>query len=186
MDRQGFRLASEPNLVPQASKQFVRQETTREFESTKTISAPDARFTAYAAPMSDGRLVTDYRDKCVTRAPPGSQYAVKNWIVHNTDEIIRLSRDRQVQMTGQSLGTAATELPPAEIQQCTPERCEIVSSGYNGGIGIERADKAPPLFGTFTFPPTVEVKAHNQERTSLNRSIQYGRNTPTRWAHLYQ
>ena len=42
--------------------------------------------------MSDGRLVTDYRDKCVTRAPPGTQFAVKSWTIQNTDEIIRLSR----------------------------------------------------------------------------------------------
>jgi hypothetical protein len=186
MDRKGFRIASEPELVYQPSRKIVQQETMREFEATKTIPAPDARFSAYAAPMSDGRLVTDYRDKCVTRAPPGTQFSVKNWIVHNTDEVIRLSRDRQVQLTGQALGTAATELPPAQYQGCTPERCEIRPSGYSDGIGIERTDKAPELFGTFTFQPTAETLSKDQEHTQLNRSIQYGRNTPARWTHLYQ
>jgi hypothetical protein len=186
MDRKGFRIASEPELVIQPSRKVVRQETMREFEATKTIPAPDARFTAYAAPMSDGRLVTDYRDRCVTRAPPGTQFSVKNWIIHNTDEVIRLSRDRQVQLTGQALGTANTELPPALYQGCTPERCDIRASGYADGLGIERTDKAPPLFGTFSFPPTESTLSKNHEKISLNRTIEYGRNTPTRWSHLYQ
>ena len=91
MDRQGFRLASTPDLVRQPPRAMVRQETTREINATKTTPAPDNRFRAYAAPMADGRLVTDYRDKCVTRAPPGTQFAVKEWTVKNTDEIIHIS-----------------------------------------------------------------------------------------------
>jgi hypothetical protein len=136
--------------------------------------------------MADGRLVTDYRDKCVTRAPPGTQFAVKEWTVRNTDEIINISRRRQVQATGQALGVAATELPPATYQSCDTNTCTIQPSGYAGGIGIERTDKAPALFGTFTFPPDYELKARNKEFTSLNRISEYGRNTPMRWSNLYQ
>lgn len=186
MDRKGFRLASEPDLVRQPPRTIVNQETIREFEATKTEPAPDSRFSAYAAPLSDGRFVTDYRQSCVSRAPPGTQFAVKSWIVHNTDEIIRLSRLRQVQNTGQALGTAATELPPTALQSCDTERCFIRSSGYANGLGIERTDKAPPLFGTFSFPPDPITLSKNINHTSLNRTIEYGRNTPSRWANLYQ
>jgi len=186
MDRKGFRLRGEPDLVIQPSRTIVDQETMREIEATKTVPAPDNRFRAYAAPMADGRLVTDYRDRCVTRAPPGTQFSVKNWTVHNTDRIIETSRFRQVQSTGQSLGLANTVPPPAVIQSCGTDRCTIDATGYSGGLGIERADKAPPLFGTFSFPPDEETLSRNQTFTALNKTIEYGRNTATRWGHLYQ
>ena len=186
MDRKGFRLKSEPELVIPASRTIVNQEVTREIDATKTVPAPDSRFRAYAAPMSDGRLVTDYRDKCVTRAPPGTQYSVKNWTIHNTDEIIQISRDRQVQNTGMALGTAQTELPAAVYQQCTTTGCEMIGSGAFGGIGIERRETVPELFGTFEFAPTYATLAENRTFTALNKTVEYGRNTPGRWTHLYQ
>lgn len=186
MDSKGFRIIGEPDLVRQPSRRVVDQETMREIEATKTVPAPDNRFRAYAAPLEDGRLVTDYRDKCVTRAPPGTQFAVKNWTVHNTDEIIHISRLRQVQNTGQALGTAATELPPAQIQSCSVGGCSVYPSGHPGGVGLERLDKAPPLFGTFTFPPNQETLSKNVNSISLNTFIEYGRNTPSRWRNLYQ
>lgn len=186
MDSKGFRIKGDPDLVRQPSRYVVKQETMREIESTKTVPAPNNRFRAYAALLEDGRLLTDYRDKCVTRAPPGTQFAVKNWTIHNTDEIIRISRQRQVQNTGQALGVAATELPPALYQSCTTNSCSIYGTGYENGVGIERTDKAPALFGTFSFPPSYETLAKNKNFTSLNKTIEYGRNTPGRWMHLYQ
>lgn len=186
MDRKGFRLRGEPDFYRQPGRTIVNQETTREIEATKTVAAIDNRFRAYAGPMADGRLVTDYRDKCVTRAPPGTQFAVKEWIVANTDEIITISRERQVQNTGASMGVANTELPPALIQQCTPTGCGIQATGYQDGIGIERTDVAPELFGTFMFTPSMATLARNKNFTALNTTIGYGRNTPTRWDHLYQ
>lgn len=186
MDSKGFRLAQSPFFMAQPSARFVKQETTREIEATKTVPAPDSRFRAQAAPMADGRLVTDYRQACVTRAPPGAQFATKQWTVHNTDDIIRISRERQVQNTGQALGTAATELPPAELQNCSVNSCKFSSSGQSGGVGIERTDKAPLLFGTFDFPPSYATESKNREFTALNGSIEQGRNTPSRWSHLQQ
>ncbi len=182
MDAKGFRISK----FPQPPSYLVKQETMREIDAAKTTPAPDSRFSAYAAPLSDGRLVTDYRQSCVGRAPPGSQFAVKSWSIHNADTIMEISRLRQVQNTGQALGTANTELPPEAIQTCTPESCKIQYSGYSDGIGIERTDKAPPLFGTFTFPPSYATLAKNKNHTELNKTIEYGRNTPTRWGHLYQ
>ena len=186
MDSKGFRIRGEPDLVMQPTETRVNQEVSREIQATKTVPAPDSRFRAYAAPLSDGRLVTDYRDRCVTRAPPGTQFAVKEWTVKNTEEIIRISRDRQVQNTGQALGSAPTELPPALLQGCSPTGCQIRSSGYANGLGIERTDIAPPLFGTFTFPPTEATVAANRNFTALNSTVEYGRNTASRWTHLYQ
>ena len=186
MDRKGFLLRSEPDLIVHPPQTIVNQEVKRELNAGKTEAAPDSRFRAYAAPMSDGRLVTDYRQACVGRAPPGTQLAVKQWSIHNTDEIIRLSRLRQVQNTGQALGTASTELPPAVLQQCSTDSCSIRPTGARAGLGLERTDVAPSLFGTFDFPPDYSTLQRNKNFTSLNNEVRYGRNTPTRWSNLYQ
>lgn len=186
MDRQGFRLKGEPDVVRQPSRYRVKQETQREINATKTCAAPDNRFRGYAALLEDGRLLTDYRQSCVTRAPPGEQFAVKNWMVHNTDEILRISRDRQVQNTGHALGTADTEVPGAFVQTCTPYGCEFYPTNAPLGLGLERSEPTPALFGTFDFKPTWSTQQRNQEFTSLNKVVEYGRNTPLRWRNLYQ
>ena len=186
MDSKGFRVKGEPDLIVQPSWYRTKQETTREFEATKTCVAPDSRYSAYAAPLEDGRLVTDYRQKCVTRAPPGQQFATKQWLVHNTTEVIRLSRDRQLQNTGHVLGTADTEPPAALYQRCGTETCEITPSGKLLGIGLERTDMSPDLFGTFDAQPSMGTLARNKTHLELNDEIRYGRNTPRRWYHIYQ
>lgn len=186
MDRKGFRIASEPDLVIQPPRNEVKQETMREIEATKTTPVHDSRFRGYAAPMEDGRLITDYRQRCVTRAPPGTQFAVKEWLIRNTDKVIQISRDRQVQSTGHALGVANTDLPAAMYQHCSPSGCQFTESGYRDGIGLERMEKVPELFGTFTFPPNMETIARDRDFTSLNSRIEYGRNTWSRWSHLYQ
>ena len=186
MDRKGFIVRSKPDFIINPPRTLVQQEVQREIESEKTTPAPDSRYHAYAAPMEDGRLLTDYRQACVTRAPPGTQFAVKQWTVHNTDELVRISRLRQVQSSGHSLGSADTVLPPAVLQQCNPESCSIQQTHYRDGLGIERTDAAPELFGTFQFPASAVVKANNTKSTGLNKDIAYGRNTPSRWINLYQ
>lgn len=186
MDSKGFRLKGEPDLVVQPSNRILNQEVNREINATKTCSAPDNRFRAYAAPLADGRLVTDYRQSCVTRAPPGEQFAVKNWSVHNTDDIIRITRERQVQDTGHSLGTAQTELPPLMIQKCSPNGCGFYPVNLSGGLGIERSEPVPNLFGTFDFAPSAATMTRDREFTALNTTVQFGRNTPARWMNLYQ
>ena len=183
MDSLGFRL---PQYPSQPAYSVVKQETTREINATKTIPAHDNRYEAYAAPLEDGRLVTDYRQACVTRAPPGTQFAVKQWTVHNAERIANISMKRQAENTGHVLGLANTTPPPAQYQSCDPTGCSILSSGQPGGLGIERGDsKAPPLFGTFTFEPTAEVLASNKTHLDLNREYGGGRNTPARWSNLY-
>lgn len=183
MDSHGFRLPQYPAQPPAS---VVKKETDRELNAMKTIPAPDSRYEAYAAPLEDGRLVTDYRPSCATRAPPGTQFAVKQWTVHNANEIARISRKRQAELTGHVLGTAATVPPPAVLQSCSPSACQIRPTNYAAGLGIERADSvAPPLFGTFTFEPTAEVLRHNKTHLELNSELMGGRNTPARYSHLY-
>ena len=181
MDSKGFRLNDHSEIIHQPSSRIVRQESLREIDAIKTIPAPDSRYSAYAAPMEDGRLVTDYRQACVSRATPGTQYAVKQWTIHNTDEIVNISRLRQVQNTGQALGGAKTELPPASYQQCGTEKCHFYSSGNPDGLGLERIEPTPELFGTFTFPPDMNTLSKNKNHVELTRFNEYGRNTNKRW-----
>jgi len=184
MDGKGFRIDDHSDVIHQPSWWSLRQETTRESEATKTTPAPDSRYSAYAAPMEDGRLVTDYRQACVTRAPPGTQYAVKQWTIHNADNIINISRLRQVQNTGQALGSVHTELPPSAYQQCSTDKCHFYD-GNPGGIGLERIEPTPELFGTFTFSADMNTLSKNKKHIKLNGLNEYGRNTSTRWAELY-
>ena len=76
MDSAGFRI---PQLPRQPPYSVVKKEINRELDSTKTYPAPDNRYQDYAAVMDDGNFITDYRPACVTRAPPGQQFAVKQW-----------------------------------------------------------------------------------------------------------
>jgi hypothetical protein len=181
MDSKGFRLNDHASIIHQPSWSQVKQETTRELEATKTDARSDNRYQAYAAMMEDGRHVTDYRQACVSRAPPGSQFAVKQWTIHNADEIVRISRRRQVQNTGQALGSAQTELPAAAYQQCNTEKCSFYK-GSPDGVGLERVEPTPPLFGTFTFPPDTMTK--NTKHIELTRYNEYGRNTTKRWENM--
>lgn len=182
MDPLGFRIAQKPWQPP---PQQIKQETDREIQATKTVPAPDARYPAFAAPMEDGRLVTDYRQACVTRAPPGSQFGVKQWTVHNADEIMRISRERQAETTGHVLGTASTEVPFFEVQSCSPDQCSMLPTTQPGGIGITRIEPVPELFGTFMFEPTLAALRANHNKLDLNKEVLYGRNTASRWTHLY-
>jgi len=184
MDGNGFRIDDNSGVIHQPSWWTLRQETTRETEATKTTPVPSSRYSAYAAPMEDGRLVTDYRQACVTRAPPGTQYAVKQWTIHNADEIVRLSRARQVQNTGQALGSARTGVEPYAYQQCSTEKCHFYG-GSPDGIGLERIEPTPELFGTFTFAPDTTTLSKNKNHIKLNELNEYGRNTSSRWSDLY-
>jgi hypothetical protein len=185
MDSKGFRLNTHSKIIHQPSWGQLKQETTRESEATKTVADSDNRYLAYAAMMEDGRLVTDYRQACVSRAPPGSQFAVKQWTIHNAEGIANISRRRQVQNTGQALGSAKTELPAAAYQQCSTEKCNFYA-GSSDGVGLERIEPTPPLFGTFTFPPDMNTRSKNKSSIELTRFNEYGRNTSKRWINNVQ
>ena len=184
MDTKGFRLNDHAEAIFQPSWRQVKQETIRETEATKTIPVSDSRYSAFAAPMEDGRLVTDYRQACVTRSPPGTQYAVKEWTIKNADEIIRISRSRQVQNTGHAIGGTDTSISAQSYQQCTPVKCNFYG-GVADGIGLERIEPTPELFGTFIFDPDLNTTSKNNKHIELTNKNEYGRNTSQRWNSLF-
>lgn len=186
MDSQGFRLRGYPDLVSQPSWNTIQQETSREINATKPIPAPDARYHGYSALMEDGHYITDYRPSCVSRAPPGTQFGVKQWTVNNASNIIQLTRSRLLQLTGHSLGLINTEPDATKIQKCTTDRCSITRTNAKGGIGIERDEAVPELFGTFHGSPDAMTRMRNTKSAKLTTKYEQGRNTSLRWQQLYQ
>lgn len=177
MDSQFFRVPTQPNyyygITPSEAKSTAYKTAVSQ---RNTFPTPDSRFPGWAAPMADGRLVTDYRPHCNENIPSGQQFPVKEWMTKNADDIIQLSRERQVRMTGAIYGDDSTVVPPPEsVVKCTPVECTIMGTGLQDGIGTERVyDKAPELFGTFDFPRQRAPRA----KVGLNREFENGRNTP--------
>lgn len=135
----------------------------------------DSRFPGWAAPMEDGRLVTDYRPHCNQNIPAGKQFATKEWIQTNTDDIISVSRARYAQMTGAVYAYDKTvEAPPETLVKCDKVDCVFMPSGKADGIGVERLDRAPELFGTYTMTKLIPPAAPH---IGLNKRFEGGRNS---------
>ncbi len=177
MDSRFFRKTTDPNFYENTPGNWsVRGTAYKTVVSERnTFPTPDPRFPGYAGMMEDGRLITDYRPQCNKNVPVGSQYAVKEWMQKNTPSIIDVSRTRQATMTGAIYQFDTTVVPPpVGTVQCTPTDCGYAeASPY--GIGIERVDPAPEIFGTFTFPNRSAVPP---SRTELTKTFEAGRNTP--------
>ncbi len=181
MDAQGFRLPQVPRFLISPNNEVIQSFQDKfTVAPRKSLPTADSRYPDYAAPMSDGRLVTDWRSRCQTTIPLTNQEAVKNWLVHNADEIMNVSRYRQVEYTGALYGTARTEMPFEQGQSCNPYGCAIQPLNDNG-IGITRRETVPELFGTFSYPKPAKLL---RENTQLNSKNEYGRNTTRRWANL--
>ncbi len=177
----GFSKNTQPNL-------FHNPPFGSEYNAAKRINNPpvkdiyparDARYPAYAGPMQDGRLVTDYRPQCTKNIRPALQYNTKLWMINHADAVMEESRKRQVEWTGASLPQANTVPPPANIVHSTPFYSEVTNTGLRTGIGVERADsKAPALFGTFSFEPTMSEIRNNRKNIGLTKYYEGGRNSP--------
>jgi hypothetical protein len=140
--------------------------------------ARDNRYPAYAGPLQDARLVTDYRPQCTKNIRPDAQYNTKLWLIHHGEEIIDESRKRQVEWTGASLTMANTIPPPAGIVHSNPFYSELNPTGFKNGIGIERANvDCPGLFGTFTYDPTMAEIRSNRKNIGLTSYYEGGRNS---------
>jgi hypothetical protein len=185
MDSQLFRVTTNPNYYPSINDYIAAQKARKTVESPRGggIPAPDARFPGWAAPLEDGRLVTDYRPHCNRNIPAGYQYATTQFIQHNADNIIKTSRRRQAQQAGAVYPFDTTVVPPfANTNTCTPMGCDLEITGIPLGIGMKREGAiAPPLFGTFTFPPT---RPQPVPKIELTRVFEGGRNTVR--GRLYQ
>ena len=169
MDSELFRLPTTPNFYAanQESIPYVKRRST-------AAPAPDARFPGWAAPIQDGRLVTDYRPHCETNIPSKAQEKSRIWIQRNAEDIIRVSRERTAGITGMKFGLDTTMVPgPASYVHCTAAGCEI-SPGVAGGIGIERKEGVPYLFGTLEPSAYERQFTHVQQTTTRPEG---GRNT---------
>lgn len=180
MDSHFFRVPTQPNpykyhMLPPSQAQQVATQTIVSVRNTRP--SQDNRFPGWAAPMADGRLITDYRPHCNENIPAGKQYATKEWVQKNTNEIIALSRERQATMAGAIYGLDPSVVPPPEdIIQCDPMGCDILPTNAPKGIGLERPyDKAPELFGTFQYPVR---KDPYPPKIGLNQIFENGRNSP--------
>jgi hypothetical protein len=176
MDSQFFRVATQPNYYHGLSSyEAERLANKTTVSSRNTQPSMDSRFPGWAAPMEDGRLVTDYRPHCNQNIPAGKQFATKEWIQANTDDLIAISRARYAQTTGAIYAYDNTvEAPPESLVKCDKVSCEFMPSGKYNGIGTERVyDRAPELFGTYTLPKMRAPKAH----VGLNPRFEGGRNS---------
>lgn len=144
------------------------------------LPAPDARYPLYPYQASDGRFGTDYMPHCSRNVPAGAQFATKQWMMHNSEQIINISRQRMSDVTGAGLGRAATVPPPAYKIACGVDNCYRKEVAGLSGIGDERmyAD-APDLFGTFLMKPTLADEVQQKKNITLTRKFEGGRNTPS-------
>jgi hypothetical protein len=148
MDSKLFRLPTQPNYY--ASIATAPPFDTAAKAKYSQLPTADSRFPGYAAPMSDGRLVTDYLPECSKNVPAGRQFGTKEWMTKNAVEIIRIGRERYAQQSGASFANAETIPPPASIIECSSSDCSRRATGKPGGIGTERiTGPLPYLFGTW-------------------------------------
>jgi len=150
MDLNEFRTPQSPFFFTQPNEYLVETRAKYIAAPSKTITpAEDNRYPGWAAPMEDGRLVTDYRTHCAVNLPTGTQFASRGWMQKNAIEMISLSRQRQVAQAGAARPhDSSTVMPPNSFIQCDPADCGY-SPNVEQGIGVERKDSAAPLFGTF-------------------------------------
>lgn len=140
--------------------------------------APDSRYPAYAALMSDGRLVTDYRSKCEKNVPVGKQFATHQFMVANAETLMAESRRRQALWNGAVFGLSATQPPAAVVQRCTADECTFRTTGDKFGIGLERqSEGVPELFGTFEVEPTAAETGRDARNVALTTRFEGGRNS---------
>ena len=117
MDAKLFRVTTQPNYYPSVSNWTAKQQSMGHYFPKRDGylgPAPDSRFPGWAGPMEDGRMGTDYRTHCYKNIPAGSQYASHQWIQHNTDSIIEITRNRLSRETGANSGFECGVVPPPE------------------------------------------------------------------------
>lgn len=93
----GFSGNTYPNLftAPEFGTEYLAARKAAVPPAKDVYPARDDRYPAYAGPMADGRLVTDYRPHCSKNIRPAEQYYTKLWMIHHTDEMMDESRRRQ-------------------------------------------------------------------------------------------
>lgn len=176
MDSKLFRLPTSPNFysgIASANPFDVSNQ-----QKQTQLPTKDSRFPGWAAPMADGRLVTEYQNHCSRNIPTGNQFATKEWMTKNAIELIRISRERQAQQTGAIYAFDTTVVPPPSlIVKCATNDCVRILTEKDGGIGVERADaEAPELFGTWDSREWAATAP--RPNVALTSVYEGGRNTP--------
>lgn len=178
MDINGFREPQSPWFFTQPPTMLV---DTRNLQQTpelqkKTLPTQDNRYPGWAAPMNDGRLVTDYRSRCEVNIPTGSQYATRLFMQRNADSIMSQSRKRQASNTGAGLSyDPSTEMPADEFVKCDTAKCKMeLSRQTANGVGLVRVEGVPELFGTFSAKSAAVARATRPALTTVSEG---GRNT---------
>ena len=177
MDVNDFRLSQSPFFFTQPPQILIEAKAKSVAVPKKSITpAPDNRFPGWAAPMEDGRLVTDYRTHCAVNIPTGTQFATRGWMQRNGEELIKKSRARQAEQAGAGMSyDSSTEMPANAFVKCDPANCGYIPN-VEDGVGVERLGaSAAPLFGTFapSYPSWSKPAA-----PSLTKVYEGGRNTP--------
>ena len=176
MDSKLFRLPTNPNFysgIASANPFNVENQQKR-----TQLPTADSRFPGWAAPMADGRLVTDYQNHCSQNIPTGQQFGTQEWMTKNAIELMRVARERCAQQTGAIYGLDASIVPPpALIVKCATDDCLRMPTDKVGGIGMERADApAPELFGTWDYSEWTATAP--TPAVALTSVYEGGRNTP--------
>jgi hypothetical protein len=176
MDSQRFVKPTFPDFRPSVnSGSLSHAQKKLERVDKRTSPVEDNRYPGYASNMADARLVTDYKSNCEKNVVSPSQgNPFRSWLQHHADGIIQLSRHRQAEMTGAYYYNAHTTVPPKQLQKCDEFDCLFTNTGVSFGVGLNREEETPYLFGTFAKvskdPPV--------KRTPVTEVFEGGRNTP--------
>ena len=180
MDINGFREPQSPWFFSQPPAMLVdirNSERTPE-KQTKSLPTQDNRYPGWAAPMNDGRLVTDYRSRCEVNVPAGSQFATRMFMQRNAESIMSQARKRQAINTGAGLSyDGTTEMPAAEYVKCSTTECKVrpaYAHSVAEGVGSVRVEAVPALFGTFS---AKSASILNPAKHTLTQVQEGGRNS---------
>ncbi len=175
-DLDGFNPVRGPNFFYTPPQWIVETNVkNKEAPQKSTEPTPDSRFPGWAAPMTDGRLVTDYRPRCSLNFPTGTQFATKHFMQQNAVSIMEKSRMRQASRVGAGQAyDRATEVNPQILVQCDSVECSY--SPYDAsGLGVERTENVPELFGTYAYS---SASIRKPSAPMLTTKFEGGRNTP--------
>jgi hypothetical protein len=176
MDSQLFRNQTSPNFTAAYNGKAVTK-AVKQMNKTNPITAPidDPRYPKYASIMEDGRLITEYQSHCATNSGADPKYgnSIRGFLQHNADALIQVSRKRQAERVGAQFQMANTVVKPKMVQKCDEYDCTF-SVTDRKGLGLERSEGVPHLFGTFNENKTVAPYPN----VTLTSVFEGGRNTP--------
>lgn len=174
MDLNGFREAQSPWFFTQPPTEIIEIRNKAIVSPAKnTLPTQDNRYPGWAGPMNDGRQ-GDYRSKCEANIPTGMQFASRRFMQNNADQLIGLARKRQADAMGAGQSyDSSTLMPAAAYVTCDTGKC-MISPGNSRGVGLERSERLPDLFGTFAESmPSMGIPA----KPSFTQKEEGGRNT---------